>query len=78
MTDELPICMKCRVAFPCVLVETIYGERTLCIANCFPLWLYMMNDMQRRTADLLREHQADFFDEPTQPNIPTIRPQKPE
>lgn len=74
MTTEaspLPVCGRCRKNAPCVLVETIYGERSLCL-HCFKLFCLMRSDLKRRVALLLKEHDADFFDAPTRPDMKVI------
>lgn len=71
--SPLPTCEKCRKEAPCVLVETAFGERSICVSNCWRLWLAMRNDLRKRVRDLLLEHDADFFDEPTRPDIPLAK-----
>jgi hypothetical protein len=72
--SPLPTCEKCRREVPCVRVETAFGDRSLCVADCWRLFLVMRSDLKRRVRDLLEEHDADFFDEPTRPDIPTLLP----
>lgn len=72
--SPLPMCERCRREAPCVKVETTTGERSICVAECWRLWLVMGQDLRQQVGDLLREKHADFFDEPTRPDIPTIKP----
>lgn len=74
--SPLPTCEKCRQEAPCLRVLTAFGERSLCIATCYRLFLTMRDDLKKRVALLLHEHDADFFDEPTRPDIPSLLPRK--
>lgn len=71
--SPLPTCERCRLAAPCVLVETAYGERSICVP-CFRMWGLLSIDLKNRVRQLLLEHHADFFDEPTKPDRPPIKP----
>jgi hypothetical protein len=68
--SAMPICARCRREAPCVRVETVYGDRSICIAVCFKAWCAMATDLKLRVRELLIQHHADFFDEPTRPDIP--------
>ena len=72
--SPLPTCQKCRRERPCVLVDTAFGERSICVADCFRLFCAMREDLKKRVGFLLEEHDADFFDEPTRPDIPSLLP----
>jgi len=72
--SPLPLCERCRKHMPCVLVETVYGERSLCISECFKFFCLMRSDLKKRVAELLQETDANFFDEPTVPNRKVLKP----
>lgn len=76
--SPLPTCERCRRTAPCVRVEVAFGasmiERSICIADCFRLWCLLGSDLQRRVRDMLIEQHADFFDEPTRRDIPSVPP----
>jgi hypothetical protein len=67
--SPLPVCSRCRREKPCVKVETVYGDRNLCVAECWKLWTMLHHELKRRVGHLLWEYQADFFDEPTRPDL---------
>jgi hypothetical protein len=71
--SPLPSCEKCRREAPCVKVDTAQGERTICVATCWPLFTIMRTELKRQIAQLLQEHDANFFDEPTRPDIPILK-----
>lgn len=72
--SPLPLCEKCRKNAPCVLVETAFGERSLCIGTCWRLFCTMREGLKKRVRELLEQNDADFFDEPTRPDIPSLLP----
>jgi hypothetical protein len=72
--SPLPICERCRKEAVCVKVETVYGDRTICYAECFKLFGIMPANLKRLVGQLLAEHDRDFFDAPTRPDIPVLPP----
>ena len=71
MTD-LPVCERCRRRMPCILIATVLGERTICVAECHPIWIQMSNDLNRTISDMVKEHHEDFFDVPTRNDLPPV------
>ena len=74
--SPLPTCERCRREAPCVRVDTALGERSVCIAECWRLFLINRDELKKRVADLLVQYDGDFFDEPTRPDIPALLPDR--
>ncbi len=73
----MPTCERCRKEAPCIKVATATGERLLCIADCWRLWLQLSTEIKEQVADLLERRHADFFDSPTDPDISVLKKGKP-
>ena len=70
--SPLPVCERCRKQAVCVKVETAFGDRSICYAECWKLWIAMRKDLKLRVRQLLEEHDDDFFDVPTRPDLPKV------